>query len=99
MRRLIHVATVTAALAGAATVLAAPAEAMPVQSGAVVSGPVAEPIFMNCTRYWNGWRWVRRCVDVVPEYGYGAYGPAYGYYGYGPYYGYGYGYGWRRRFW
>jgi hypothetical protein len=95
MRRLIHVATIAATLAGAATLFVGRAEAvpMPAAPGAAVS---AEPVYATCTRYWNGWRWVRRCVEAVPEYGYGYYGPAYGYYGYG--YGPGY-WGWRRHWW
>jgi len=103
MRRLIHVATITTALAGAAILLAVRAEAMPMPAPADVAAPTvaAEPVYLTCTRYWNGWRWVRRCVEAVPEYGYGYYGPDYGYYGprYG-YYGYGPGYwGWRRPYW
>jgi len=41
-----------------------------------------------CRRFWNGYRWVRRCRWVNVYYG-GPYyyGPSYGpYYGYGPYY-------------
>jgi len=96
MRRLIHVATIAAALAGAATLFAARAEAVPMPAAAGVGAPAvtAEPVYLTCTRYWNGWRWVRRCVEAVPQYGYGYYGPAYGYYGYGPGY-----WGWRHRYW
>lgn len=102
MRRLIHVATIAATLAGAATLFIARAEAMPMPAapGAAAPAVSAEPVYASCTRYWNGWRWVRRCVEAVPEYGYGYYGPGYGYYGDGPrYYGYGPGYwGWRHRY-
>ena len=95
MRRLSHVAIITA-LAGAATLTATRAEAAPMRPSAGVVAPTvsAEPVYFTCTRYWNGWRWVRRCVEAVPQYGYGYYSPSYGYYGY-----YGYGPGWRRRYW
>ncbi len=103
MRRLIHAATIATALAGAVTLSAPSAGAMPMPAapGAAAPAAPAEPVYLSCTRYWNGWRWVRRCVEAVPEYGYGYYGPGYGYYGYG-YGGYGYGpgyYGWRRHWW
>lgn len=98
MRRSIQVVTLAAALAGAATLFAPRADAMPMPAPAGRAAPTvaAEPVYLTCTRYWNGWRWVRRCVEAVPEYGYGYYGPAYGYYGYG--YGPGY-WGWRRHWW
>ncbi|MEW6639989.1 MAG: hypothetical protein AB1586_05750 [Pseudomonadota bacterium] len=91
MRRFMFAAAAVAALAGASLMAGSRAEAMPLNSG--LTAPAAtEQVYLRCTRVWNGWNWVRRCVDVAPSYGYG--------YGYGPgYYGPGYGYygGWRPR--
>ncbi len=96
MRRMIQVAAATAVLACAAALPGTRAEAMAIPGAAAATTPAAsvERVYLSCTRYWNGWRWVRRCVDAGPGY----YGPGPGYYGPGPgYYGPGYGYGWRAR--
>ncbi len=85
MRRFIIAAAAVAALAGAASLGSNRAEAMQAASG-LTAAPAAEQVYLRCTRVWNGWRWVRSCVDV------GGYGPGPGYYG--PGYGYG---GWRPR--
>jgi hypothetical protein len=91
MRRFILAAAAVAALAGAGTFAGDRAEAMSLPgAGRLTDTPIAEQVYLRCTRVWNGWRWVRNCVDVGPRY-YG-YGPGYGY---GPDYGY-YG-GWRPR--
>lgn len=87
MRRFIIAAVAVATLIGAGSLIGTRAEAMPLAglSGAVKSE--AEPVYLRCRRVWNGYRWVRRCVEV-----YG--GPAYyapRVYAPRPYYGYGYG--------
>jgi hypothetical protein len=86
MRRLLIAAAAVATLIGAGSLTGTRAEAMPLAglSGAVKSE--AEPVYLRCRRFWNGYRWVRSCVEV-----YG--GPAYyapRYYAPRPYYGYGY---------
>jgi hypothetical protein len=99
MRRLVSTAALAAAIICAAGLLGTRAEAMPAPTGVKAPAAVAEPVFATCTRFWNGWHWVRRCVENVPQYGYGYYGPGYGYYGPGyGYYGYGPGWGWRHRY-
>lgn len=97
MRRSIYAAAVAAAIAGGASLPGSSAQAMPMPSGIAAAPAAAEKVYLSCTRFWNGWRWVRRCAEVGPAPGY--YGPGYGYYGPRPYYGYGYGYGWRRHYW
>lgn len=82
MRRFMFAAAALAALASASLATGGRAEAMPLNGG--LSAPAAtEQVYLRCTRVWNGWTWVRRCVDVAPAYGYGGgyYGPGYGYYG------------------
>jgi hypothetical protein len=86
MRRFIYAAAAIAALAGSASLTGTRAEAMALPgAGQVGSAAVsAEQVYLRCTRVWNGWQWVRRCVDVVPGpryYGAPYYGPGYGYYG------------------
>lgn len=95
MRRLMFAAAAVAVLAGAGTLLGSRAEAMPLTGAghlADTATPAAEPVYLRCRRVWNGWTWVRSCVDIVRP-GYGYYGPGYGYYGGG----YGYYGGWRPR--
>jgi hypothetical protein len=95
MRRYMFAALAIAALAGAGSLASSRAEAMALPGAGHLAGAAAstEQVYMRCTRYWNGWRWVRSCVDVGPGY-YGGgyyYGPGYGYYGWRPrprYYGY-----------
>jgi hypothetical protein len=89
MRRFVDVAAMSVAMACAAALPGTPAQAMGMPAGAGPAAPAAvEQVYLSCTRFWNGWRWVRRCVDAGPTYY--APPPAYGY-------GYGYGYGWRPR--
>lgn len=96
MRRFLFAAAAIAALAGATTLASSRAEAMPLAGAGRVAGAAssAEQVYLRCRRVWNGWTWVRSCVDISPVYGYGGYGPSYGY-GYGG--GYGYYGGWRPR--
>lgn len=85
MRRFMLAAAAVAVLASTGSLVGTRAEAMPL-AGAGLAGSVttdAEQVYLRCSRFWNGWRWVRRCVEVGG-------GPAYGP---GP----GYGYGWRPR--
>ena len=86
MRRLLFAAAVATALAGAGSLAATRAEAMGLPGACSLVGAATtatEQVYLRCTRVWNGWQWVRRCVDVAPAYGYGGgyYGPGYGYYG------------------
>jgi hypothetical protein len=95
MRRYIFAAAAVAALASAGSLVSNRAEAMSLPGAGHLAGTATstEQVYLRCTRAWNGWRWVRSCVDVVPGYGYGGgYGPGYGYGG-----GYGYYGGWRPR--
>ena len=92
MRRFISTAALAAAIACAAGLFGTRAEAMPIAPGVKAPTAATEQVYLSCSRYWNGWRWVQRCVETVPGYGYGYYGPGYGYYGYGP------AWGWRRHY-
>ena len=96
MRRLIIAAAAIATLVGAGLLVGTRAEAMPLAGLSGQAKSDAEPVYLRCRRVWNGYAWVRNCVEV-----YG--GPAYyaprvyrpRYYGYGGGYGGGYGYrGW-----
>ena len=85
MRRFIFAAAAVVTLTSAGTLIGSRAEAMPLAGTGHLAGiaaPPAEQVYLRCTRFWNGWRWVRRCVDVGPGYGGPGYnGPGYGYYG------------------
>ncbi len=86
MRRFIHVAAAVAAMACAGNLIGSRAEAMAMPGGSRLGAPTAaaEQVYLRCTRFWNGWRWVRQCVDVGgPVYysGPGYPAPGYGYYG------------------
>lgn len=85
MRRFILGIATVATIAGAGMLAGNRAEAMPLVSASPLSGAAASPVekvYLQCTRFWNGWHWVRRCVEAGPAYygpGVGIYGPAYGY--------------------
>ncbi len=84
MRRFIFAALTAVAVAGAGSLVSAPAEAMtlPGLTGAPTSQ--TEPVALVCRRVWNGFAWVRSCYRTGPRY----YGPRPYYgarpYGYGP---------------
>jgi hypothetical protein len=97
MRHFILAVATVAALAGAGMLVGSRAEAMPLVNANPLSGSATSPVekvYVQCTRFWNGWRWIRRCVEAGPPAYYGpgagAYGPGYGYYGWRRprYYGY-----------
>ena len=91
MRRFILASAAVAALAAASALSANRAEAMTLPSaGLAKPDSAAEQVYVRCTRFWNGYRWVRRCVDVDGGYGYGGgyyYAPRPRYYAPRPYYG------------
>jgi hypothetical protein len=70
MRRLILASAAVAALAAGVSLAGPSAEAMslPGAAGAAKVEPMAEKVYVRCTRFWNGYRWVRRCVEVGPSY-------------------------------
>lgn len=84
MRRFILASAAVAALAAASALGASRAEAMTLP-GAGLAKPdsAAEQVYVRCTRFWNGYRWVRRCVDVGGGY---YYAPRPRYYAPRPYY-------------
>ncbi len=69
MRRFILAAAAVAAFAAASSLGANPAQAMTLP-GVAKGGSTAEQVYVRCTRFWNGYRWVRRCVDVGGGYYY-----------------------------
>ncbi|UTD28835.1 hypothetical protein [Bradyrhizobium sp. WD16] len=85
MRRFILASAAVAALAaGALGVNRAEAMTLP---GVAKADRAAEQVYVRCTRFWNGYRWVRRCVDVDGGYyGGGYYAPRPRYYAPRPYY-------------
>jgi hypothetical protein len=89
MRRFILAAAAVAALAAASSLSPTPAQAMSLP-GVAKPGSTAEQVYVRCTRFWNGYRWVRRCVEVGGGYGYGYgggyYAPRPRYYAPRPYY-------------
>lgn len=90
MRRLMIAALAFATLMGAGSLIGTRAEAMPL---AGLSGQTsAEPVRLVCKRVWNGYAWVRECVEVYDQPRY--YAPRhYEAPRYRPQYGYGGGYG------
>ena len=91
MRRFIAIAATLAATGLVGSLTSSSAQALTLPGPSAVSASATQQVYLSCTRYWNGWRWVRRCVDD----GAGYYAPGYSY---APGYGYGYGYyGWRPR--
>lgn len=92
MRRFLIAAVAIATFASAAVLAAPRAEAMTLP-GAIATPKVTEDVRLVCRRSWDGYRWVRTCVEVHDGYGYGGggyveprpYYPPRGYYGGGGY--------------
>lgn len=88
MRRLIIATIAFATLIGAGSLIGTRAEAMPLAG--LAGQTSAEPVRLVCKRVWNGYAWVRECVEVYDA---PRYAPRYVEPSYRPQYGYGGGYG------
>jgi len=66
MRRLILASAAVAALAAGVALTAGSAQALalPGAAGAAKVESQTDQVYLRCTRFWNGYRWVRRCVEV-----------------------------------
>jgi hypothetical protein len=68
MRRSILAAVAAVSLAGAGSLAAVRAEAMPlVPAPAGIAGQ-ATNVRLVCERVWNGFSWTRRCYETRPRY-------------------------------
>jgi hypothetical protein len=82
MRRLMLAAVAAVSLAGAGSLAAGRAEAMPlVPAPAGSAAGQATSVRLVCEQVWNGFSWTRRCYDTRPRY----YAPPPRYYGPRPY--------------
>ncbi|MBN9596493.1 MAG: hypothetical protein J0G36_14200 [Afipia sp.] len=68
MRRFVLAAIAVAALSAGASLTVSRAEAMPLNPSIGMTGTQTEEVRLVCTRFWNGYRWDRRCRDVRPHY-------------------------------